>query len=284
MQKQVILSADSPAEMPEHVKRQLDLQTVPLYVNMKDRSLRDGVDVSAEDVFEFYAKEKSVPSTAAVPVGDYEAHFARISEGGTRAVVHFCIGNLISSSYSNACIAARECADICVVDSGSMSVGMSLQLLHAHGMRAQGLSAADIAAEAESYRQRVRTTLLLGSLAFLRKSGRCSAVSALGANLLGIRPVVQMPNGQGVGIYKKLRGRPALVQAQYIDDLLAQPEKIDNTVAFLYHTGMPLEDFYAAEDYVRSFGIFKEIHTGQAGAVTCTHVGERCLALMFAYK
>ena len=283
MQKQVILSADSPAEMPEHVKRQLDVQIMPLYVNIKGASLRDGEEVSAGDVFGLYEQEKVIPTTSAGSVGDYEAHFMRVSEDGIRAVVHFCIGGTISSSCNNARIAAGECPDVYVIDSESMSVGLSLQLLHAGGLRAQGQDAQAIAVGAEAYKKRVRTTALLGTLSFIRKSGRVTALSALGANLLGIRPVLQMLDGQG-GVYRKLRGRPALVHAQYIDDLLAQPEGIDGTVAFLYHTGLPLDEFYAAEDYVRSFGIFQEIHTGQAGAVTSTHLGERCLLLLFAME
>jgi len=283
MQKQVVLSADSPAEMPEHVRRKLDVRTMPLYVNMQGRSLRDGEEVRAGDVFALYEREKAIPSTSAGSVGDYQAHFAQTSGDGARAVVHFCIGGTISSSCANAGLAARECPDVYVVDSESMSVGLSLQLLRASALRTLGQDAGTIAARAEAYKKKVRTTALLGTLAFIRKSGRVTAVSALGANLLGIRPVLQMLDGQG-GVYKKLRGKPSAVHAQYIDDLLARPEEIDGAAAFLYHTGLPLEEFYAAEDYVRSYGLFRELHTGQAGAVTSTHLGERSLILMFALK
>jgi DegV family protein with EDD domain len=283
MREQVILSADSPAEMPQHVLRRLGVQFMPLYVNLQGRSLRDGAEVTAADVFALYAREKVIATTSAGSVGDYEAHFRQVSSGGARPVVHFCIGGKISSSYDNASIAARDCPGVFVIDSESMSVGLSLQLLYADALRAQGQEARMIAFQAESYKKRVRTTALLHSLTFMRRGGRCSAVSALGANLLGIRPVVQMLDGQA-GVYKKLRGRPALAHAQYIDDLLERPGDIDGAAAFLYHTGLPLEEFYAAEEYVRSYGIFGELHTGQAGAVTSTHLGERCLLLVFAYR
>ena len=283
MQKQVVLSADSPAEMPETLRRRLDARILPLYVNMHSRSLRDGEEVSAQDVFGFYAREKVIPTTSASSVGDYEAHFNRAAGDGARAVVHFCIGGAISSSYNNACLAAQECRDVFVIDSESMSVGLSLQLLHADALRKQGQGAEEIAAQAELFKKQVRTTAVLGSLTFIRKSGRVTALEALGANLLGIKPVMQMLDGQG-GVYKKLRGKSSIVHAQYIDDLLAQPEEIDDGAAFLFHTGLPLEEFYAAEDYVRSYGLFRELYTGEAGAVTSTHLGEGCLLLIFAKK
>jgi len=281
VQKKVVLSSDSPGELPESLQRELDIRYMPIWVNMRGQSLRDGVELSPMDVFDFFYNEKEVAGTSAGSLGDYEEHFAKASEDGKNAVLHFALGGAISSSYNNAVIAAQTFGDVYVVDSQSLSVGMALQLLRAHRLRGEGLEAAAIAAEAERYKKRVRAAGLIGSLDFIRKSGRVTAVEALGANLLGIQPAMHFVDGRAV-IYKKLRGRAAAVQAQWIDDLLDSPEGIDGTAAFVYHTNMPEAEYSAAVERVRKSGIFRVVYTGRAGAVTGTHLGDKALMLGFA--
>jgi DegV family protein with EDD domain len=283
MQKHIILSSDSPADLPQDLMELHQVHTLPLYVNLLGRSLRDGLDITPPEIFHTYEQSKIVPKTSAIPVGDYQTYFAELTHGGENAVVHFCIGGEISSSYQNALIAAHEAEDVYVIDSESMSVGLSLQLLHVARLRAEGLGAAEIAENAQSWRKRVRTTALLGSVTYMRRSGRCSAVSALGANLLGIRPVLAMTDGH-LAALKKLRGKPQEVQRLYLEDLLAEPENIDPEIAFLYHTGISPEEFLAAKALVESKGIFKEIRSGHAGCITCVHCGDKCLIFMYATK
>jgi DegV family protein with EDD domain len=283
MKKPVIISADSPCDLPQDILAQNDFRTIPLYVNLMGRSLRDGIDISPAEIFSAYDQHKVIPTTSAVPVGDYQEHFETLLAGGSNEVVHFCIGGTISSSYQNAVTAVREFEGVHLVDSESMSVGIALQLLHAAKLREEGESAEAIAREAQHYRKRVRTTALLGSPTYMKRSGRCSAVSALGANLLNIRPMLGMIDGK-LSALKKLRGKPASVQQQYIQELLAAPEQIEPSIAFLYHTGITPEEFINAKAAVENTGIFQEVRTGHAGSVTCTHVGDHCVIFMYAMK
>ncbi|MDR2525163.1 MAG: DegV family EDD domain-containing protein [Oscillospiraceae bacterium] len=283
MQKPVLLSTDSPAELPADLMQTHQIKTIPLYVNIAGRSLRDGIDITPPEIFHTYEQEKIVPTTSAIPVGEYQEHFAALTDGGKNAVVHFTIGGQISACYQNAVIAAQEFPGVFVVDSQSMSVGITLQLLHLAKKRAEGLDAAALAAEAEQWRGRVRTTALLGSVTYMRRSGRCSAVSAMGANLLGIRPVLGMPGGKLTAL-KKLRGKPIQVQKQYLEDALANPENIEPEIAFLYHSGVSPEEFLTAKALVEGKGIFAEVRSGFAGCITCTHCGDKCLIFMYATK
>ncbi|MDR3314513.1 MAG: DegV family protein [Oscillospiraceae bacterium] len=283
MAKPVVLSTDSPADLPQDLQDLHKIRSIPLYVNILGRSLRDSIDITPPEIFNTYARNKIVPTTSAIPVGEYQAHFTELLHAGANAVVHFCIGGLISSSYQNAAIAAQDFEDVYVIDSESMSIGITLQLLHAAQLRAAGRSAAEIAEDALLWRKRVRTTALLGSVTYMRRSGRCSAVSALGANLLSIRPVLGMTDGK-LAALKKLRGKPQDVHRQYLEDLFDAPENIDPEIAFLYHTGISPEEFLAAKALVESKGVFREVRSGHAGCITCTHCGDKCLILMYAYK
>ncbi|MDR0531575.1 MAG: DegV family protein [Oscillospiraceae bacterium] len=283
MRQEIRLSSDSPADLPQEWYEQTGVATIPLIVNLKGESRKDWQEITPEEIFEVFQAEKIIPTTSAIPVGEYEEFFRCVSEDGQYPVVHFTIGGKISCTYQNACIAAQTLENIYIIDSESMSCGVGLQLIHAAQLRAQGLDAQALAKECDQWKRNVRTTAFLGSPAYMHKSGRCSAVSAMGANLLNIRPVMQMKEGT-LSVHKKLRGKPLQVQQQYLEDLLAEPETIDPSLALLYHTGVTEEEFAAALDYVQGRGIFEEIITGRSGSVTSTHIGDKCLLLMFAKK
>ncbi|MDR2647060.1 MAG: DegV family EDD domain-containing protein [Oscillospiraceae bacterium] len=278
--KQVILTSDSPADFPQGLNARLKIRTIPLYVNLQGRSLRDGIEVTPAEIFALYDQQNVIPTTSAIPVGDYKFFFAELLEDGKNEIVHFCIGGQLSSSYQNAVTAAKEFEGVYVIDSESMSVGITLELIHAAAQRDAGLDAASLAEDALKYRRLVRITALLGSPTYMKKSGRCSAVSALGANLLNIRPVIGMSEGK-LSSLKKLRGKPADVQMQYLAGLLENPDKFDTRAAFLYHTGVTPDEFQAQIKFVESKGIFEKLYTGHAGSITCTHVGDK--ATIFAY-
>ncbi|MDR1464320.1 MAG: DegV family protein [Oscillospiraceae bacterium] len=284
MPKPILLSTDSTADLPPEDAQRYQVSSLPIYINLFGMSFRDGIDISPAEIFTAYAEQRVIPTTSAIPVGDYEDYFTRLTENGTKAVLHFCLGGEISSSYRNAVIAAKELEDVYVIDSESMSVGMALQIIRAGQWRDKGsLSAAELAEVCLRERKRVRTTALLGSPTYMHKSGRCSAVSALGANLLSIRPMLGMTDGR-LGVIKKLRGKSAAVQHEYISILLEESERIDPSIGFLYHTGVSPEEFASAVAQVEGAEIFRELRTGHGGSVLCTHCGDRCLIFMYMYQ
>ncbi|MCL2106474.1 MAG: DegV family protein [Oscillospiraceae bacterium] len=282
-QKPVILSADSAADLPADIAERHGIVTIPIYVNLMGQSLRDGIDVTTRDIFAAFRGRGEIPTTSAIPIGEYEALFARLTRGGACAAVHWCISSGISSCYQNAAIAAREFEDVYVIDSESITIGLAMQLLHAARLRENGAAAAEIAEEARRFRGQVRLTALLGSVDYMRKGGRCSAVSALGANLLGIRPMLQFEESK-LGVHKKLRGKTQAVREQFIAEQFEAPETIDPSIALLYHSGLSEEEFSALVAQVEDRAVFQELRTGSAGAVISSHCGEGSVYMAHVIK
>ena len=158
-------------------------------------------------------------STAAVSVYDYTQFFRRQLEE-CDAVVHFHISGDMSACYQNACIAAQEVGNVYPVDSRSLSTGIGQLVLEAVQLTREGkLTAQEIAHEMERRRELLDVSFLVERLDFLHKGGRCSGVALLGANMLNLRPCIQVKDGQMM-VGKKYRGPYVSCLLQYIRERL----------------------------------------------------------------
>ena len=113
-----------------------------------------------------------------------------------------CASSGFSSCYQNACIAASELEHVYPFDSGTLSSGISLLVLFPADMAAEGKSAEEILSALELYREKLDVSFVVDSLEYLRKGGRCSALAAMGANLLSLTPCIEVRGG-AMGVGKK---------------------------------------------------------------------------------
>ena len=160
---------------------------------------------------------------------------------------------------------------------------MSILVIKAAHMAEDGMSAQDIAEELEFLREKVDISFALDNLEFLAKGGRCSAVTALGANILGIRPALEMHDGK-LGVCKKYRGKIDKVQLQYLTERLETTEEFDDEVAFLTHS--PADEAQVSElvNAVKASGKFKEVIKAEAGCTITAHCGPNCIGFVALKK
>lgn len=75
--KRIILSTESGADLPKDLVEKHQIQVVPMHVIMDGKDYLDG-ELSVEEVFDFYDRTKSIPSTAATNVHEYEELFTKV--------------------------------------------------------------------------------------------------------------------------------------------------------------------------------------------------------------
>ena len=280
----IIISTDSPADMPPEIRERYGIRVIPLHILMGERCYEDGVNVTPPDLFAYYKETGKLPTTSAVSIAEYIDFFEELTADGS-AVVHISFTSKLSSTYQNAVLAAEEVDNVFVVDSKSLTTGITLLCNKAAEMAAAGFDAPTIAHEMEYKREKVVTTFILDKLEFLHKGGRCSGVTALGANILGIKPSIVMQDGALV-VGKKYRGKLEACQAQYIRDLLAQYEgQIDTDRVFISHTeGISDAQLKALQKEVHKTLKFKEYIVSGVGCTITTHCGERTFTIEFMLK
>ena len=280
--KKVIISTDSPADIPAALVEKYSVAVCPLHVILGGEDKLDGVNVTPDDLVENYKQTKALPSTSAIPVGEYTDKFAELTADGS-SVVHISLSAGVSSSHRNAVIAAEDFDDVYVVDSTLLTTGIAALVVKAAHMAESGMSAAEIAKELETLREKVDVSFVLDNLEFLAKGGRCSAVAALGANILGIRPSLEMREGK-LGMCKKYRGKIEKVQLQYVAERIESLGEFDDEFCFMTHSPIDPEQVKALVEAVKATGKFKEVIEADAGCTITAHCGPNCAGFVAIKK
>jgi len=156
-------------------------------------------------------------------------------------------------------------------------------VLDAALMAEQGMSAEEIVKRLEELKPKVEASFVIDSLLYLWKGGRCSGVAALGANVLKLKPCIEVKNGK-MEVGKKYRGNFEKVIIQYVTDRLKDRDDIDYKRIFVTHPIVPLEIVDNVVKAVKSLGPFKEVIVTRAGGTISTHCGPVCLGVLFYRK
>ena len=279
MSKPVIITADSTCDLSQELLERFAIKTIPLTILLGEESFFDGIQFTPADMYRRYRADGTLPKTSAPSVQQFIDFFRPFVEAGCE-VVHLDISAELSSSYSTACIAAAELGGVYPVDSRMLSTGVGLLVIEAAECRDKGMEAKEIAAHIASLTDKVDTSFVLDTLEFMWKGGRCSGVAALGANLLHLKPALEMSGGK-LGVYKKYRGNIKAVYKQYISERLAGKSVRPGHV-FITNSGEVDEaTLDELETLVRSTIEVKEVHHTTAGCTIASHCGPKTLGVLF---
>lgn len=278
----VIISSDSTSDLSAELKERYDVRILPLGVTLGTNVYRDGVDITPDDIYAHYDKTGELPKTTAANVGECIEHFKELTKDGD-AVIHFTISSDMSSTYNNACIAASEFENVYVVDTKNLSTGGGLLVVAAAGMVKDGVDAKEIVENVEKLVPCVDVTFVIDSLEYLYKGGRCSALSMMGANLLKLKPCIEVKNGV-MGVGKKYRGVFSKVVTEYVTERLQNADDIDRTRVFITHAGCDEELMQSVIKQIKDTGIFKEVFYTRAGCTVSSHCGANTMGVLFIRK
>lgn len=279
----IIISTDSTSDLPQELIEKYDIKVLPLNIVSDTESKKDGIEIKTKDVFDYQKTTGKLLKTAAANLAEWEDFFDGLPEND--GVINFTISGEMSSTFMNSKLAAEERENIYTVDSQNLSTGIGLLILTACDLREQGLSAKEIYEKIEATKPLVRSSFVLDTLEFLHKGGRCSAVAALGANLLKLKPCIEVENGK-MDAAKKYRGKLDFVIESYIKDKLANYENINNDKVFITHT-MDDENLYIVDkmvQFVKDNYDFKNVYTSTAGCTVSVHCGPNTLGILYIDK
>ena len=274
------ISADSTCDLSQELIEKYSVSIMPLHVTLGEKDCLDGVTIQPQDIYDYYAAEKKLPKSGARSTEEYSEFFKGLLADGYDGVVHFTISADMSASYNNAEIAARDFENVFVVDSRQLSTGIGLLVLDACDKAAEGMSAKDIADRANSRTGATRSSFIVDTLEFLYKGGRCSALALLGANLLQIKPCLEVKGGL-IGVASKPMGRYRRCVAKYCENIKNNITNPDKKRCFITHTKMDdgiTEEVVAT---VKSWGIFDEVLETTAGCTVTTHCGANTIGILY---
>ena len=276
-----IILSDSTCDLSSALLAENDISLVPLTVVKGDEQFKDGLTITAADIFAHVAAGGDLCSTAANSIGEYADEFAKYADYD--GVIHITIGSGFSSCYQNACIAAEEFDNVKVVDSRNLSTGQGLVVLEACRLSKECASLEELHEKVQAFTEKVEASFLVDKLNYLAKGGRCSAVAALGANLLNLKPCIDVKEGK-MGVSKKYRGKYHKCLADYVKERLADREDIRRDVLFVTKTSVSDEEYAAVMAAVKEYGNFETVYETTAGCTVSCHCGPGTLGVLFVRK
>ena len=275
----VKIIADSTCDLPAELLAQYDITILPLSINKDGQFYRDGVEITPQDIFAHVDAGGALCSTAAVNIDEFTACFAQYS-GRYDSVVCVTISSEMSSCYQNACLAAAQFPNVYAVDSRNLSSAQGLIALDAARLAGEGYAGHEIARMLNEETGKVQSSFLLDRLDYMRKGGRCSAVAALGANLMRLKPCIAVKEGR-MGVVKKYRGSYAHCMVQYTKELLAHCPDSRGDIAIVVHPAADRDAVEATLRTLREDGRFKAVYEARTGCTVACHCGPNTIGVMF---
>jgi DegV family protein with EDD domain len=214
----VAIVADSAANLPPDLARDLGIEVVPMYLKFGDEVYRDGLDMTPADFYERLVRDGVAASTSTPSPGDYLAAYEKT---GSREIVCVTVASSMSSSHQQASLAAERFeGQVEVVDSKSAAMAEGFVAAEAARAAAGSASLTQVAAHARKVSGLTRLYATVDTFEFLRKSGRVTKLQAYAATMLDIKPVFAFKEGEVVPVSRSRTKRKAL--ARIVDDATSE--------------------------------------------------------------
>ena len=274
--------SDSTCDLSKELLEQNDITLVPLTVIKNDEQFKDGESITPDVIFEHVANGGALCTTSANSVGEYQDWFEKYSPDYD-GVIHINIGSGFSSCYQNACLAAEDYPNVRVIDSKNLSTGQGLVVLEAARLAKDATDLDALADALRDFTSRVESSFLLSRLDYMVKGGRCSSAAALGANLLNLKPCIEVKDGK-MSVVKKYRGNFEKCLPMYIKDRLADRDDLSGDILFVTKTPVSDTAYAAVMDAVNRYNTFRTTYETNAGCTVSCHCGPGTLGILFVRK
>ena len=276
------ITTDSTCDLSPALLEKYDISVLPLTVVKDGNAFKDRVTITPEEIFAHVAAGGDLCSTTALNIGEYSEFFEKYSHEYD-GIVHINLGSGFSSCYQNACLAAEDFPQVRTVDSQNLSTGQGLVVLEACKLAETCTDLDELKAQLDQFTEKVEASFLLDQLKYMVKGGRCSMVAALGANLLNLKPCIEVKGGK-MSVVKKYRGSYEKCLSAYVKDRLSDRDDIDRSTLFVTCTPVSESCEKAVEQAVEQYGDFENTYQTKAGCTVSCHCGPGTLGVLFVRK
>lgn len=216
------IMTDSASDIPKELEKQYDIRILSFPVTVGDNGYLERVDFTNEEFYEVLQNAPKIPVTSQITVFQFEEEFKTFFEQGYAELIYVSIYSGGSSTYNNAVMAreqfyeshpeAKEQFKIHLVDSKAYTMAYGYPVVEAAKKAQRGASSDEIVAYLEDWFDSVEIYFAPYTLEFVKKSGRVPAAAAFVGELIGLRPIISIIDGE-TKVIEKVRGDKAILPA-----------------------------------------------------------------------
>ena len=282
--KNFVLVCDSACDLPNDLKKELDVDTISLVCNFKGKDyFDDGVSLSTDEFYQGI-REGEMPTTSQINSFRFVEFFSPYAEKGVD-VLYLAFSSHLSGTYSSAVTAREELSEkypdfnLQIVDTRSASLGYGLLVYTCANMKKEEKSLEEVMTFAEENKFNLHHIFTVDDLNHLKRGGRVSATSAVLGSILGIKPVLYMPCDGSLQNFSKARGRKAALK-ELIDTTARHIKDAENQRIFICHSQCIEDANWLAGELKEKFNV-KDVYISSIGVVIGSHTGIGTVAVFF---
>ncbi len=275
---------DSASDIEEEEAQKMGISMIPMEVRFGEQTYFDGVDLSHRQFFEKLVESNDFPKTSQINEYRWGEAFAKLTEGGDQ-VIAITLSSKLSGTFACAKTAAKRYpGQVFVVDSLSATTGERMLCEYAKRLLESGRDAASAVEALNESKTKIRILAVVDTLKYLRKGGRISGVAALAGEMLSVKPVVSVVDGE-----VKLAGKA--IGSRKSNNLLMQLVEKSGGIDFSMPYGLMysgLSDVYLKKYLHDSEALWKEhiddpdaIPSYLIGSTIGAHIGPNAIGVAF---
>ncbi|WP_028043264.1 DegV family protein [Candidatus Stoquefichus massiliensis] len=278
----IVIVVESGSDLPKELAEKYGIVILPMHVMFDQHNYNDGT-FPVSQIIDYYHQTKKIPTTSATNVGEYLQAFKKIhQEHPNKLILHLCYSAVTTATYQNAKIASTDLDYVYHIDTKFVSAGQTMIILKVakYIQSHPECHIEDVRKYAYKIIEKTHMCFLPSQLDFLKAGGRVSNAAYLGANILKLKPLIEIKDGKLVAT-KKYRGRHMKkICLRMIDDLLDTSDYDIEDIILLYSYGLDEDILKESQDIVNDLG-FQNIYFIETGGVITSHSGPGGFGVVF---
>lgn len=278
---------DSACDIPVELETEYDIKILPFSIAVGDDSYFEREDFTITEFYDMLAKAPKIPSTAQITQIRFFEEFEKIEQEGYQEVIYISINSKGSGTYNSSIMAKNEFEEtypnsdfkIHIVDSKTYTAAYGYPVIEAAKKVRKGINSNEIIAYLEDWFDSVEIYFAPYTLEFVKKSGRVPVAAAFVGELMGLRPIISIIDGE-TKIVEKVRGDKAIIPALLKHSKNAM---IPKTPYIIMKTTLENEAIEVSNQAKKSIGYDNE-GSFQAGACIAINAGYKLIGIIVKGK
>lgn len=275
---------DSASDITREEAEKSGIEVIPLKVSFGEEEFLDGYDLTPKQFYEKLIETDTLPKTSQITPYRFIDEYERLTKNGNKVIV-ITLSSKLSNTYNSAVLASQEFEDkVYVVDSLTATAGEKVLCEYALRLIKSGLDIKEIVDKLNETKNKIRILAIVDTLEYLKKGGRISKATAFAGELLNIKPVISVENGE-VKLVGKARGSKKA--NNLLNELIDKKGSIDFSMPYTtLYSGLSdaMLKKYIEDEKDLWENETKDIPICNVGSTIGTHVGPGAIGVVFFSK
>ncbi len=270
------LMCDSLCDIPKEVISKYDIDVIPLTIIVEDKEYKDSVDMTNKEFYKMMKEIDTMPKTSQATYMQFKEAFDKYKDN--YEIVCITGSSKSSGTYQSAVMAKNDTdGEIHVFDTLNLSLGSGQYVVKACELIDENISSSkDLVNELEKLRESVNLFFVPDSLEYLKRSGRVSVTTAAIGNMLNLKPLFSVKDGN-ISLVTKIRGKKHVVHTM-IDMIKDKYDTLEDKILMI-GCGDNERDFEVLKKEIENNIKVKKVYLVEGGACICSHTGPDILAI-----